>query len=60
MRTTYKDSEIVVRADGEELNVIKKSQLLPAEMERVVLPKAMLQKAAGKEITIEVRTKGDN
>ncbi|MBQ2755409.1 MAG: FAD-dependent oxidoreductase [Oscillospiraceae bacterium] len=60
VRTTYKDSEIVVRADGEELNVIKKSQLLPAEMERVVLPKAMLQKAAGKEITIEVRTKGDN
>ena len=60
VRTTYKDSEIVVSADGEELSVIKKTQLLPAEMERVVLPKTMLEKAAGKEITIEVRTKGDN
>ena len=48
-------SEIAVVHDGETLATYKREQLLPAEMEHVVITKAMLEKAAGGELSIEIR-----
>ncbi len=50
-------SEIAVVHGGETLATFRREQLLPAEMEHVVIPRQMLEGAAGGELSIEIRTK---
>ena len=52
VKNEYKDVELVVKGDGEEIRRLKKRHMAPAEMEKVVLSKTMLKPY--KEITIEV------
>lgn len=53
VRTPYKDASIVVSSNGKEIKRMKKPTLLPAEMEKVILPKDILQTIQN-ELTIEV------
>lgn len=52
VKNEYKNVEIVVKGDGEEIRRITKKHMAPAEMEKVILAKKMLKPY--KEITIEV------
>ncbi len=48
------DSEIVVSSDGVQLAAFRREHLAPGEMERLTLPRALLDKARG-ELTISIR-----
>lgn len=53
VRTPYKNASIVVKNGDEIIKNIKKPALLPAEMEKVILPKDVLTQIKD-ELTIEV------
>ena len=53
VRTPYKNATVVVKNGNEEVKRIKKLALLPAEMEKVILPKEVLT-AIHDELIIEV------
>jgi len=52
VQNEYKNVELVVKGDGEEIRRIAKKHMAPAEMEKVILAKTMLKPF--QEITIEV------
>ena len=52
VKAEYKNVEIVVKGDNQEIKRLKKRHMAPAEMEKVLLKKNELR--AYEEITIEV------
>lgn len=50
----YGDSEIVVTSADRQIAGFKRERLAPGEMERIVLPRVLLEKAVG-ELTVSVR-----
>ena len=54
VRNIYKDVEIVAEREGKILAAYKREHMAPGEMEHIVLPKVLLQKASG-PITISIR-----
>jgi hypothetical protein len=52
VQNEFKNVDLVVKGDGEEIRRISKRHMAPAEMEKVILAKKMLQPY--QEITIEV------
>ena len=54
VRRIYKAAEILVEAGGEKLAGFKREHMAPGEMEHIVLPKVLLEKATG-PITVSVR-----
>jgi thioredoxin reductase len=52
VKNEFKDVDLVIKGDGEEIRRISKRHMAPAEMEKVILAKKMLQPY--QEITIEV------
>lgn len=54
-RDVYKDVRIVVTSGGGTLASYKREHITPGEMERIVLPKALIEKAGGTELTISIQ-----
>ena len=52
VRRSFTDSAVKVTAGGELLARFPRSHMAPGEMEHIVLPKQLLEKAAGREITV--------
>ena len=50
----FKDVKLEVKAGEEVLMSLKKNHMAPGEMERIMIPKAKLEAAQGKEIVVEV------
>ncbi len=50
----FKEVKLEVKAGEEVLMSWKKSHMAPGEMERIMIPKAKLEQARGKEIVVEV------
>ncbi len=51
-RDVYKNVRVVVASSGGTLASYKREHITPGEMERIVLPKALIEKAEGAEITV--------
>lgn len=49
-----KTSRITVTADGREIAAFKRERMAPGEMEHILLPRKMLDEAAGADITVAV------
>lgn len=54
-RDVYKDVRIAVTSSGGTLASYKREHITPGEMERIVLPKALIEKAEGKELTVLIQ-----
>lgn len=54
VRNVYHNAVLSVKIDGLEVKRMKKRHLAPGEMERIDLPKALLEETIGKCITVEV------
>lgn len=54
VRNVYHKAELSVKIDGVEVKRLKKAHLAPGEMERIVLPKALIEAHLGKYISVEV------
>ncbi len=54
-RDVYKDVRIVVTSSEGTLASYKREHITPGEMERIVLPKALIVKAEGKELTVSIQ-----
>lgn len=52
----FKDVKIAVQSGGEALAAFKREHMAPGEMERITLPKALLEKAAGGDIEIVIES----
>lgn len=52
VRTVLKDATVVVRAGDTVLMTKTRDQMLPAEMEKLILPRKILDQAAGRDIII--------
>ena len=50
----YRDMEIRVMCGDVQLAKFKREHMAPGEMEKIVLPKALLDKANGNDITVAV------
>ena len=50
----FKNSRILVTADGKELAGYKREHMAPGEMEHILLPKKILETANGADITVAV------
>ena len=50
----FKEVRLEVKAGEEDLMSWKKNHMAPGEMERIMIPKAKLEQAQGKEIVVEV------
>lgn len=50
----FKDVKLEVKSGEEVLMSLKKNHMAPGEMERIMIPKAKLEAAQGKEIVVEV------
>ena len=50
--------QIKVRSNGEELASFKREHMAPGEMEKIVIPKAFLDKVENGEITVSVEKVG--
>lgn len=59
VRAVAKDVNVVVKCGNEVLMSKHHDQMLPAEMEKLIIPKAMLQKSNGQDITICVEKEGE-
>ena len=57
-RNFYKDVQIKVKSDGKELASFKREHMAPGEMEKIVIPKAFLDKVENGEITVSVEKVG--
>ena len=57
-RNVYKDVQIKVKSDGKELASFKREHMAPGEMEKIVIPKAFLDKVENGEITVSVEKVG--
>ena len=55
VRRVFKNSAIDVICGDQVLLTFKRDHMAPGEMEHILLPKAMLEKAAGNEIRIQAR-----
>ena len=58
VRNVYKDVAIKVTSAGEELASFKREHMAPGEMEKIVIPKAFLDKVKNGEITVSVEKVG--
>lgn len=54
VRNVFKNVEIKVRSNGEQLASFKREHMAPGEMEKIVIPKAFLDKVENGEITVSV------
>ena len=54
----FTDVAIKVRSNGEELASFKREHMAPGEMEKIVIPKAFLDKVENGEITVSVEKVG--
>ncbi|MBN2898962.1 MAG: FAD-dependent oxidoreductase [Clostridia bacterium] len=54
VRNVYHKAELSVKIDGVEVKRLKKAHLAPGEMERIDLPKALIEAHLGKYISVEV------
>lgn len=50
----FREATLQVRTEEDVLLSLKKNHMAPGEMERIMIPKAKLEMANGKEITIEI------
>ena len=57
-RNVFTDVAIKVRSNGEELASFKREHMAPGEMEKIVIPKAFLDKVRNGEITVSVEKVG--
>ena len=57
-RNVFTDVAIKVRSNGEELASFKREHMAPGEMEKIVIPKAFLDKVENGEITVSVEKVG--
>ena len=55
VRRVFKDSVIEVSCDGTVLQTLKRDHMAPGEMEHILLPKAVIDKANGRDIIISAR-----
>jgi NADPH-dependent 2,4-dienoyl-CoA reductase/sulfur reductase-like enzyme len=55
VRRTFKDSVIEVKSGDQVLSTFKREHMAPGEMEHIVLPKQMLDKAVNGTITISAK-----
>lgn len=58
VRNVYRDVAIKVTSGGEELACFKREHMAPGEMEKIVIPKAFLDKVKNGEITVSVEKVG--
>ncbi len=54
VKKVYKDTKLLIKADGVVIKEIKKAHLAPGEMERVILQKSLLENKKYNNISIEV------
>jgi NADPH-dependent 2,4-dienoyl-CoA reductase/sulfur reductase-like enzyme len=54
VRNVYHNAQLSVKIDGVEVKKMKKLHLAPGEMERIDLPKSIIEENIGKCITVEV------
>lgn len=54
VRNVYKNTKLLVKADGKIIKEIKKAHLAPGEMERIILQKSLLEDKNYNNISIEV------
>lgn len=59
VRSNYQDAAIVVRDDTKQIARFKREHMAPAEMEKIHLPKVLLDKAEGNTLTISIEKEGD-
>ena len=57
-RNVFTDVAIKVKSNGEELASFKREHMAPGEMEKIVIPKAFLDKVENGEITVSVEKVG--
>ncbi|MBO5273838.1 MAG: pyridine nucleotide-disulfide oxidoreductase, partial [Clostridia bacterium] len=55
VRRSFGESKIILRAGDAILASFKRSHMAPGEMERVTLPKKLLNEVSGNEIILEVK-----
>ncbi|MCQ2457713.1 MAG: NAD(P)/FAD-dependent oxidoreductase [Clostridia bacterium] len=55
VRRVFRSSVIEVSANGETLFTFKRDHMAPGEMEHILLPRKVLDAAAGKDITVSAR-----
>ena len=60
VRNVYRDVAIKVTSGGEELACFKREHMAPGEMEKIVIPKAFLDKVKNGEIIEIITTKSPN
>ena len=54
VRAVLKDVNVVVKAGDTVLMSKAHEQMLPAEMEKIIIPKKMLEMANGRDITVGI------
>ncbi len=57
VRYVYQDAKITVACNDSKLASFRREHMTPGEMERIVLPKNLLNKANGEEITVSIEQK---
>ncbi len=53
-RSVYQNAKIIVSSKGNVLAEYKRDHMTPGEMERLIIPKPLLEKAGGNEITVSI------
>ncbi len=59
VRQKIRAGEITVEADGERIASFKREFLAPAEMQKITLPRVLLDRAEGKNITVSAIERSD-
>lgn len=59
VRNNYHDAAIVIKDGDTQIARFKREHMAPAEMEKVMIPKVLLDKVNGHSITISIEKEGD-
>lgn len=59
VRNNYHDAAIVIKDGDTQIARFKREHMAPAEMEKVMIPKVLLDKVNGNSITISIEKEGD-
>ena len=58
VNNVYRDAVIKVESGGQVLAQFKREHMAPGEMEKIIMPKVLLDKADGKLLTVLVEDQG--
>ncbi|WP_270579887.1 NAD(P)/FAD-dependent oxidoreductase [Eubacterium sp. AF05-24] len=59
VRNNYHDAAIVIKDGDTQIARFKREHMAPAEMEKVMIPKVLLDKVNGNSLTISIEKEGD-